>query len=95
MKVVVFYEFLMICLVFIFCFRFAGQFSELNLSDVIICSTIGMCDTDPYTTHDLKHLPGGYRSLSPCMQFMDVDFNNPQVKKFIFVKSYLKMIIMK
>ncbi|XP_059152089.1 protein arginine N-methyltransferase 9-like isoform X2 [Physella acuta] len=58
--------------------RFAGQFCDLNLSDIIICSTIGMCDSDPYTTHDLKHLPGGYKSLSPCIQFMDVDFNNPQ-----------------
>ncbi|RUS84042.1 hypothetical protein EGW08_008220 [Elysia chlorotica] len=50
---------------------------SLNHSSVCICSTVGMCPPDPYTTHDLKRLPGGYRALSePCL-FMEVDFNNP------------------
>ncbi|KAH9499457.1 hypothetical protein Btru_077925 [Bulinus truncatus] len=40
--------------------------------------SVGMCDTEPYTTQDLKMLPGGYRLLSKPLKFMEVDFNNPK-----------------
>ncbi|GFN85631.1 protein arginine N-methyltransferase 7 [Plakobranchus ocellatus] len=51
---------------------------DLQHTSVCIYSTVGMCTPDPYTTHDLKQLPGGYRTLSDPLMFMEVNFNDPK-----------------
>ncbi|GFR66704.1 protein arginine methyltransferase 10 (Putative) [Elysia marginata] len=55
-----------------------ADFFSLSHSNLCICSTVGMYPSDPYTTHDLKRLPGGYKALSESCLFMEVDFNNPE-----------------
>uniref|UniRef100_A0A2C9M7D0 Uncharacterized protein n=1 Tax=Biomphalaria glabrata TaxID=6526 RepID=A0A2C9M7D0_BIOGL len=58
--------------------RFSSGVADIEFQNIFLCSTTGMCDPDPYTTQDLKLLPGGFRVLSQPVKFMEVDFNNPK-----------------
>ncbi|XP_012944691.1 protein arginine N-methyltransferase 9 [Aplysia californica] len=46
----------------------------LKSCGIAICSSVGVCCSDPYTTYDLKKIAGGYKPLSAPTKFMEVDF---------------------
>ena len=50
--------------------------SKISFEGVSICSGVGMTGADPYTTYDLKHIPGGYKCLTAPLRIMNIDFND-------------------
>ena len=48
-----------------------------------ICSGVSMLGADPYTTYDLKTIPGGYKQLTDPCPVMDVQFDDIEVSSVL------------